>query len=233
MTRALAIIPARVGSKRLPGKNLLDFLGKPLIRWSIEFARAEPRFDDVVVSTDSESIAQVARESGASVPWLRPAELASDTASTVDVVLHALAKFAESRVHFDYVAVLQPTTPLRLSERWQQAFKILEAGAPAAIGVARAPVHPFWSYRLDPDGGLTPFFPDGIGMRSQELPTACAVNGSLYLARCAVVERERTVVPKGVRGVFCELDVESVDIDTPADWDEAERLVREYQRGIT
>jgi CMP-N-acetylneuraminic acid synthetase len=230
MTRALAIIPARGGSKRLPGKNLRDFLGKPLIHWSIEFARAEPRFDEVLVSTDAESIAQVARDGGASVPWLRPAELAADTAATVDVVLHALARFAESRVHFDYVAVLQPTTPLRLAERWQRAFQALDAGAPAAIGVAPAPVHPFWSYQLAPDGGLLPFFPDRVNLRSQDLPPACTVNGSLYLARSKVVESERTLAPKGVRGVLCELDVESADIDTQADFDEAERLVREYQR---
>lgn len=231
MMRALAIIPARSGSKRLPGKNLRDFLGKPLIHWSIEFAGAEPRFNEVLVSTDSETMAQAARDAGASVPWLRPAELASDAASTLDVVLHALAKFAESRVHFDYVAVLQPTTPLRVVERWQQAFHALDTGAPAAIGVAPTPAHPFWSYQLDSGGALTPLFPDYVGMRSQDLPQTCTVNGSLYLARCAVVERERTLTPKGVRGVLCDLDVESVDIDTQSDWDEAERLVREYRQG--
>ncbi len=231
--RVLAIVPARAGSKRLPGKNLRDFLGKPLIQWTIEFARAEPRFNEVLVSTDCESIARVARDAGASVPWLRPAELASDSASTVEVVLHALAQYADAGRRFDYVAVLQPTTPVRLATRLQEAFRALDAGAPAAIGVMAAQDHPYWSYRLEGDGALTPFFPDAVGMRSQLLPKACVVNGSLYLARSVEVESSRTLVPAGVRGVLCVEAVESVDIDSQADWEEAERLVLAYRQGCS
>lgn len=233
MTRALAIVPARAGSKRLPGKNLREFLGKPLINWSIEFARSVPRFNEVMVSTDDETVARVARNAGAAVPGLRPAELASDSASTVDVVLHVLANYADAGQSFDYVAVLQPTTPVRLAERWQQAFRALDAGAPAAIGVMIASVHPYWCYRQGGDGTLLPFFPDEVGTRSQLLPKACVVNGSLYLARCAEVQAQRTLVPAGVRGVTCEHEVESVDIDTASDWEEAERLVRAYRARST
>lgn len=226
MTRTLAIVPARAGSKRVPGKNMRDFLGKPLVVWSIEFARGLPRFDRVHVSTDDESIAQAARASGVNVPWLRPPALASDTATTVDVVLHSLATFAEQGEHFEYVAVLQPTTPVRILTRWESAFAKLDSGAAAAIGVRIAPVHPFWSYRFGIGGQLTPFFPGEIGMRSQDLPVACVPNGALYLARASEVREHRSLAPPGVRGILCEEQVESIDIDTAADWEEAELLVR-------
>jgi CMP-N-acetylneuraminic acid synthetase len=230
MTRSLAIIPARAGSKRLPGKNVRDFLGKPLLHWSIEFAQSLSRFTEVMVSTDSQSIARVALVAGAAVPWLRPAELSSDSATTVDVVLHALARYAEAGRKFDYVAVLQPTTPLRLASRWHQAFDLLDAGASAALGVRSAPVHPFWSYRLEGDDLLVPFFPDELATRSQLLPKAFVVNGSLYLARSLEVQSRRTLAPPGVRGVFCEHEFESVDIDSAADWEEAERLIQDLQQ---
>jgi CMP-N-acetylneuraminic acid synthetase len=232
MKRALAIIPARSGSKRLPGKNLRQFLGRPLIHWTIEFARSQTRFDEVMVSTDDESIAGVAREAGANVPWLRPAELATDSASTVDVVLHCLSRYADAGRVFDFVAVLQPTTPVRRAERWQEAFAAMDEGASAAVGVSDAPVHPFWCYRFESDRELIPFFPDAAATRSQLLPRACVLNGSLYLARCDAVIAGRTLVPAGARGVVCEEEVESVDIDTLSDWEHAEKLVRSHQRGF-
>lgn len=228
MTRALAIVPARAGSKRIPGKNVREFLGKPLIHWSIEVARALPRFDVVMVSTDSEDIARVSRQAGADVPWLRPAELASDAASTVDVVHNVLDRYAREGQRFDYVAVLQPTTPIRLAERWQEAFRHLDNGAPAAIGVTAAAVHPYWSYKLEEGGVLSPFFPEGIKMRSQLLPPACTVNGSLYLTRCDELKAQGMLAPPGVRGVLCSQDIEAIDIDTQDDWAEAEKLVRAH-----
>jgi CMP-N-acetylneuraminic acid synthetase len=232
MTRTLAIVPARGGSKRLPGKNLREFLGKPLINWTINFARSTDRFDEVLVSTDSADIARVSREAGVSVPWMRPPELASDTATTVDVVQHTLTSLAGKGARFDYVAVLQPTTPVRVAARWQRAFELLDGGAPAAIGVAPVDVHPYWTFRLEADDALMPFFPDGLVTRSQDLPPACVPTGGLYLVRVSELERQRTLMPPGVRAVMCDFAVESVDIDTQADWEEAERRVQAYLRSV-
>lgn len=110
----LAIIPARGGSKGLPGKNIRPLCGKPLIAWSIEAGLACPYIDEIMVTTDSEEIADVARQFGASVPFLRPAELASDTATTFDAVQHVINYYASKRgQQFDYIVLLEPTSPLR------------------------------------------------------------------------------------------------------------------------
>lgn len=125
--KTLAIIPARGGSKRLPGKNVRSFLGMPLIEWSIRFALKMDRFDRIIVSTDSESIAEVARKSGAEV-HMRPKELATDEASSVDVALDVLGP------EYDLVALLQPTSPVRDPKRWVEAFELIKE-CDAVIGV--------------------------------------------------------------------------------------------------
>ena len=232
MSRVLAIIPARGGSKRLPGKNVWDFLGRPLIGWSVAFARSLRQFAEVIVSTDSPSIADVARAAGASVPWLRPPELASDTAATVDVVLHAIRELRKSGESFDMIAVLQPTTPFRRIERWTEALAAVAGGAPAALGVREMSADLFWSYRREESGRMTPLFPDQIARRSQDLPVACVPNGSLYLARVDQVEQYRSLAPPGVFGVLCDEAFESIDIDDAADWEEAERLLGAHLRTV-
>ncbi len=121
MPTTLAIVTARAGSKRLPNKNHRPFLGKPLVLWTIEFALNYKGFDLVLVSTDSIEVADLGRAAGAYVPWMRPPELASDTSTSVDVVMHAVdAMNAEGRL-FDRVALLQPTSPVRDVTRWDAA----------------------------------------------------------------------------------------------------------------
>jgi len=158
MCATLAIIPARAGSKRLPNKNHREFLGKPLILWTIEFALAYPGFDKVLVSTDSPEVANLARSSGVYVPWLRPAELATDTATSLDVVAHAVKALASEGFNFERVALLQPTSPMRLTQRWDEAVAYLDQGAAAAIGVCPAMTHPYWTYFMAPNNELAPCF---------------------------------------------------------------------------
>jgi CMP-N,N'-diacetyllegionaminic acid synthase len=132
----LAIIPARGGSKGVPGKNLRSIAGKPLIAWSIEQALAAKSVSEVVVTTDSEDIAEVARQFGASVPFLRPAELATDSAPTEPTMLHALLEMEKGRGRFDQVLLLQPTSPLRLPGTLDNAFAaFLTAKADSLLGV--------------------------------------------------------------------------------------------------
>lgn len=228
--KTLAIIPARGGSKRLPGKNVRPFAGVPLIGWSIRFARRFARFDHVLVSTDDAAIAEACRLEGLPVDWLRPAHLAEDTSPTLDVVLDALAREAKAGRSYDTVALLQPTSPMRLIERWQAAFELLDTGAcEAVVGVGAAKTHPFHTFRFHPDGRLDPFLGrGGLQLRGQDLPHAVAVAGNLYLIREAALRRERSFFPQNVRAVLCDLPFETIDIDTPLDWLVAETLAVEY-----
>ncbi len=224
MTRTLALVPARAGSKRVPHKNSRLFNGKPLIQWTLEFALAYPAFDSVLVSTDSVKVADIARSLGLQVPWMRPATLADDNTTTIDVVLHALDQLAVAGNVFDQVALLQPTCPIRLNQRWDEAFKLMADGAEAVVGVSMVDEHPFWTYLLSADAVMTPCFPEQMQLRSQDLPRAAAVNGSLYLIRCDALRQRRSFTPHGARAVVCSHAVERIDIDTEADWIEAEKL---------
>ena len=134
----LAIIPARGGSVRLPRKNILPFAGKPLIAWSIEVALSSKFISKVVVSTDDCEIADISRNYGADVPFLRPAELASNTATTIDVIIHAVNYFQSRGENYDYVALLQPTSPLRKKSHIDEAIGLLkEKHADGVISVCK------------------------------------------------------------------------------------------------
>lgn len=223
MSKTLALIPARAGSKRIPGKNVRPLLGQPLIRWTMDFAKAYAGFDEVLVSTDCPRVAEIATGLGLSPPWSRPPELAGDHASTLAVVLHALDACERQGQVFQRLALLQPTTPLRRAEHWDLARRHLDTGAPAAVGVSPVAQHPCWTYWLGEDGQMKPCLPGMQGGRSQELPPAAALNGALYLIDVATLRAARTFVPEGVRAVpMCD-PLESIDIDTEADWQEAER----------
>lgn len=228
--KTLAVIPARGGSKRLPGKNVRNFLGAPLIAWSIRFARALGRFERIVVSTDSEEIAAVARSEGIDIPYLRPDALASDTATSADVVIDILARERQHGRSYDLVALLQPTSPLREPSRWHEAYAHFDrGGCDAVIGVAPAHPHPFHVFHWEQGGRLAPFVDArGTELRSQDLPPAVHVAGNMYLVRCSVLEAERTFFPPRTVGVLCDQPCEAIDIDTEADWIAAEALARHY-----
>jgi CMP-N-acetylneuraminic acid synthetase len=189
------------------------------------------RFDRIVVSTDSEEIAAASRAEGIEVPYLRPAALATDRATSADVVLDVLAR---ERQHgpFDVVALLQPTSPMREPSRWYEAYSHLDsADCDAVIGVAPAHPHPFHVFHWEQGGRLKPFNdPRGTELRSQDLPPAVYVAGNMYLIRSAVLEAERGFFPARTAGVLCDQPFEAVDIDTEADWVVAEALARHHGR---
>lgn len=188
--RVLGLIPARGGSKGLPGKNTRDLCGKPLIAWTIDAARASSCLDAVVVSTDDSSIAAIAAKYGAEVPFLRPADLAGDTASSIDVVIHAIdALAAEGRV-FDLVVLLEPTSPLReASDIDNGVSRMLSMGAGAVVSVCRAEsAHPAFMYRQRADERLVPFMErQPTGLRRQEIEPLYFLEGSLYASRIDVL----------------------------------------------
>jgi CMP-N,N'-diacetyllegionaminic acid synthase len=192
---AVAIIPARGGSKGLPGKNIRAVCGKPLIAWSIEKAQRSRCLDEIVVSTDDPQIAQVAREYGAAVPFLRPAALATDVASTYDVIRHAVAHYQAAGREFDYTVLLEPTSPLREDDDVDRMLAALDAQADqfdAIVSVGLVNEHPSVMKRLN-GPRLEPFHPDlEQAARRQDRTHAYFPFGVAYIAKTTALLQQNT-----------------------------------------
>ncbi|HAR97323.1 MAG TPA: acylneuraminate cytidylyltransferase family protein [Syntrophus sp. (in: bacteria)] len=183
----LCVIPARGGSKGLPGKNIRPLAGLPLIAHSIRCAAMSPVIDRTIISTDSEEIAAVARANGGETPFMRPAELASDTAPMLGVLQHALteAERVDGR-RYEALLLLDPTSPGRLPEDISKAEAMLEAdaGADGVVGVSRPEFNPLWHCVVEQDGYMAPLIAGaGKFTRRQELPDVFRINATLYLWR--------------------------------------------------
>jgi CMP-N,N'-diacetyllegionaminic acid synthase len=226
--RLLALIPARGGSKGLPGKNIRDLGGKPLIAWTIEAARRSRFLDRIVVSTDSGEIAAIAEAFGAETPFLRPPELAGDNTPGIDVVLHALRQVPG----FDYVVLLQPTSPLRTAEDIDAAVAAcLDGQAPACVSVTESDKPPYWLFYLGRSGEMRPVLEhEDRAVNRQFLPKAYVLNGAIYIARMDWLARTRSFLEPETRAFPMPRD-RSVDIDTALDFALAETLMREKLSG--
>lgn len=179
---AIAIIPARSGSKGLKDKNILPVNGKPLMAYSIEAAREAGLFDTVFLSTDSAAYAALGRTLGAEAPFLRSAALASDTSSSWDAVREALEGYAKLGKHFDKLMLLQPTSPLRTAEDIRAAFALMaQKNAKAIVSVCEAEHPPRFMKPLPPNGCLAGFVPDPDHVRRQAQATCYRINGAVYL----------------------------------------------------
>jgi CMP-N-acetylneuraminic acid synthetase len=223
MAKIIALIPARGGSKRVPRKNVLPFHGRPLVQWTVLFAQQTGLFDQIVISTDDPEIMEAATQAGASSFGLRPDVLSHDTATSVDVALYELERAEAANGPYDYVALLQPTSPYRRTERWQEAAALLDQNdeVPSVIGVAPVAVKPYHMFTMSDDQTITPLFPDYLTHRTQDLPPTVAVNGSLYLVRCDVLKKQRSFYFAASRTVSCDDPRENIDIDTPYDFEMA------------
>jgi N-acylneuraminate cytidylyltransferase len=219
----IAVIPARAGSKRIPRKNLADLAGLPLIAHSIRWALQEPGIERVLVTTDSEEIASVAREHGAEAPFLRPAELAGDTATDLEVFTHLLDWLLEAEAGAPELLVqVRPTTPFRRRGLFRTLLEALEAvrGATHARTIRPAPVPPFKTYWREADGTLGPVStlagePEAHNLPAQRLPRAWIHDGALDLVLPQVVRAGSMTGPRIV-GVVNE-DPDAIDIDEPMD----------------
>ncbi len=220
--KCLAIIPARGGSKGIPRKNVKDLGGKPLIAWTIEAALNADVFDRIIVSTDDEEIAAVAKKWGAEVPFMRPANLATDTASGLAPVLHAL----DTLPGYDYVMLLQPTSPLRSVEDIRNSLKFFSAhGGKCCVSVSEAASHPTHCFTLGTDEALVPVMPAlKADTRRQDLPKVYCLNGAIYIADTSwLVESKKFLTP--ITKAY-EMPAErSIDIDTDLDFKIAEFLL--------
>jgi CMP-N,N'-diacetyllegionaminic acid synthase len=224
--RILALIPARGGSKRLPGKNIRILGDKPLIVWSIDVAKNIDKICDILVSTDDVTIASICKDAGALVPWLRPAELATDTASSVDVVEHALDWYEKQKGKVDGILLLQPTSPFRTKESIHKGIDIyIGNGRKPVLAVSPTHAHPMWTLKLDGDY-VVPFLKvNALGTRSQDLPTAYVVTGSLYLISPDELRENRSFLGVKTVPLIIESLQEALDIDTEWDWKVAQALL--------
>lgn len=221
-TKILAVVPARGGSKGIPRKNVKLLAGKPLIAWTIEAAIASPMLARVIVSTDDEQIASVAREYGADVPFLRPAELARDDTPGIDPVLHALERLPS----YDAVILLQPTSPLRTTADIEGCIRFARnLGAPAAVSISESPKHPHWMYHVGPEERLQPLIDAPLPGRRQDLSPIYAMNGAIYFADTEWLRRQRTFVTRETAGYVLPVE-RAIDLDTLFDWRVAELLLR-------
>lgn len=224
--RVLALIPARGGSKGLPGKNILPVGGRPLLAWTIQAARASRYIDRLVLSSDDLAIIAVAEREGCEVPFRRAAALATDAATSVDVVIDAIERLPGH----DVVVLLQPTSPLRAAADIDAVLESLcRRSAEACVTVRPAEEHPYWTFRMDEDGRLAPYCTpaNGIPAQRQRLPDAWCLNGAVYAARIPWFLRAKTFF--GAQTIAQPMPVErSVDIDTEAQLERVEQLLRKH-----
>ncbi len=225
----LALILARGGSKGLPRKNVLDLCGKPLIAWTIQAALESQQTSACVVSSDDQEIIDTAKAWGASVPFVRPPELATDTASSMDCVLHALDWFAAQGTHYDTIMLLQPTSPLRNAADIDAALGSFHAsGANASLAVSACEHPPQWVYSLSPAGRLAPLFEGAHTKRRQDLPPCYSPNGAIYIAKVSWLRLSKSFVDTETLPYIMPRE-RSIDIDTLFDFKLAECVLR----GIT
>lgn len=217
--RILALIAARGGSKRLPGKNIRPLNGKPLIVWSIDVAKGIPEICDILISTDDPIIAAVAKDARALVPWLRPVELATDTASVVDVALHALNWYESEKGSVDGLLLLQPTSPFRTTETMRKGIELFKRNdQKPVLGVSPTHDHPMWVLRME-GSHLVPFMKEhGMETRSQDLPEAYVVNGYFYLIAPIDLRAERSFIGAATTPLIIDSPQETLDIDTEREW---------------
>jgi CMP-N-acetylneuraminic acid synthetase len=231
----LGVIPARGGSKAVPRKNIALLGGRPLIAYTIDPALASKAFSDVVVSTDDSEIASVARGLGALVPFVRPPELATDTAESYPVVMHALQHMEQSRGRaYDAVMLLQPTTPFRRADQIEHAVKMLAEDAEADGVVSIIEVggwHPFRMKRLVGNRAVNLIDQGFEDMRPrQSLPKVFIRSGAIYLIRRTALFAHRALVGPSTIGLVVD-ELSALNIDTPDDFEMAELKLQRSQAG--
>lgn len=224
-----ALIPARGGSKRLPGKNIKLLCGKPLIAWTIETAKASTYIDSVIVSTDDIEIKEISEKFGAEVPFIRPDYLSHDTASSFDVIKHAI-EFLNIDKPKHLIVLLQPTSPLRTVAELNQALEFfLKKTADGVVSISETEHSPMWSNTLPENLSMSDFIrPEVQGKRSQDLPKFFRLNGSIYIYETlALLEKAKIFFDENVYGFETSLDT-AVDIDTALDFLVAETIIKHW-----
>ncbi len=233
-SKVLGIITARGGSKGIPGKNIKELAGKPLIAYTIEAAKESGIFDRVILSTDDESIAGVAKKNGCEVPFMRPAELATDSTPHIPVLQHAVEWLhAHEKYESDAVMILQPTAPLRTAIHIREAAALFESSdADSVVSVAEVPghYHPRWQFTIDDKNNLAIFTGEPFSQivrRRQDLSVTYTRNGAIYICKTNMLFDPIKPFYGDRAAAYIMKPEESVNIDTIEDWKEAEKILRD------
>lgn len=223
--KIVALIPARGGSKGLPGKNIKPLRGKPLIAWTIEQAKKSKYIDRIIVSTEDDEICAIAKKYGADIPFTRPKYLAKNNTKMIEVLLHAISHLEEKREYYDLMMLLQPTSPLRLSADIDESVKLLfKKRAEAIISVSQVDHNPYWTNILPGNGCMKNFMrPDATNRNRQEFPDFYRINGAIYLAYCDYLKKNKKFWGNKTYA-FVMPAIRSIDIDTILDFKIAELI---------
>lgn len=222
---SVAIITARGGSKRIPRKNIRDFCGRPIIAYSIEAALASNLFDEVMVSTDDEEIATVARKWGASVPFMRSKGASNDRATTADVISEVIEEYRHRGRNFDIFCCIYPTAPFLDKGELCAAWRMMEEGAASVLPVTSFDFPPQRGLNVLPDGTVQYAYPEFSETRSQDLISMVHDCGRFYMAKTDSYLAAGTMLMDGCKPLFID-PVAVQDIDTPEDWMLAEAKYR-------
>ena len=231
MMKYLVVIPARGGSKGIPHKNIKLLGGKPLIYYSIDVARQFTTDENICVTTDDVEIVSVVEQHGLKVPFVRPAELATDTGGSSEVIQHAYQFFAAKGIQYDAIVLLQPTSPFRKVEFIKEAVALYDESIDMVTSVRSAPCNPYYDgFEENANGLLQISKGDGTITRRQEAPRVWQQNGSIY------VINPKSLIEKGMGGFtkirkYTMPELYSVDIDNPFDWKVAELVLSEKMLG--
>ena len=225
--RYLVVIPARGGSKGIPRKNIKPFDGKPLIYYTIDTARAVCNDEDICVSTDDAEIIFVVEEYGLKVPFVRPAELATDTAGTYEVLLHALDFYEKKGNHYDALVLLQNTSPFRTAEHLKEALKLYTPDVDMVVSVKECAANPYYCvFEENSEGFLHVSKGDGTIFRRQDAPKVYEYNGAIYIINPESLKKQHMhQFKKRVKYMMDEMS--SFDLDTMTDWKIAEMIKKE------
>jgi CMP-N,N'-diacetyllegionaminic acid synthase len=233
--RILAIIPARGGSKGLPDKNIKPLCGKPLIGWSIEQAKYSDYIDEIFVTTDSRKIADIANEFGVNVPFLRPAELANDTSSSMDVVAHVLSHYESRNIFFHYIVLLEPTSPLRKKNDLDTAIQLAIENETADGIISLGEVHmehPMIVKKINEKGKITPYI-DNVKKISQrqQADKAYFPYGVIYMIKTEIFKKERAFYTNNILPYYIER-WQNYEVDDIYDFITIEAIITKRQEEL-
>lgn len=219
----LVIIPARGGSKGIPGKNIKPLLGRPLLHYTIDVARSVAPDSHIILSTDSPEIARVAEDVSLAVPYMRPESLAGDTSSTRDAILDVMEYADRTGIKYDKICLLQPTSPMRTADDVKRCLELYNDDLDMVTTIVEADTNPYFNcYEIDSDTGFMHISKgDGCLVRRQDAPEAFQFNGAVYIINPRSIRSTEIGAMKRRKGVVMD-KIRSVDLDTPLDWTIAE-----------
>jgi len=222
--KPLVIIPARGGSKGVPGKNIKKLNGQPLINYTIEAARSVFSDSQICVSTDSVEIKNTVEETGLKVPFIRPIELATDSAGTYGALLHAIEFYEKSGFHPDTIILLQPTSPFRTSSHIEEACQLFDSECDMVVSVKETKANPYYVLKEENEEGWLEKSKPGSFTRRQDCPKVYEVNGAIYIMHNHILKEKPIGQFQKVRKYLMD-EYASLDIDTKLDWQMAEYVL--------